>query len=486
MKLFKIAVCAALALAVFALGACGGKGAQTKEVKLNQDSLSLEIGERKVLELLQDGEPISEGVTWFSSKSEVASVERTTGLVTAVGSGPCVITAAYQEKSYPCNVQVAEEPAYTMSAATLELPEGETATLSLLEDGEPVAERVTWVSSNPAVASVKDGTVTAKKEGETVIGASYQGHEASCAVTVVPPEYVKIVNEAEEITYDGPDTEKKEVRRTLFKKENETFALQCETKDDISLVYSSSDDAVAEIDGAGNVTAKSAGAAVLAAKSAEAGPDGRVYGDEIVLVVSGAVGSARSDSVYQAPLGGARSLRLDLYADGTFSYSRIDGGTLAADSACAGVYAETESAVGLYYPENGGMKRITLESSSGGLASSDILVGGEKISAEFAPCTAAGAYYCRIDVEAMDQTFEFDLTLEEDGSYVYFRRKSEVKEEGVVNEGEWRISDGYLKFDYDGGEMSFRILCNGCVQSVGSIPTGGMETQLTFRIVTER
>lgn len=171
MKLCKIAVCAALALAVFALGACGGKGAQTKEVKLNQDSLSLEIGERKVLELLQDGEPISEGVTWFSSKSEVASVERTTGLVTAVGSGPCVITAAYQEKSYPCNVQVAEEPAYTMSAATLELPEGETATLSLLEDGEPVAERVTWVSSNPAVASVKDGTVTAKKEGETVIGA---------------------------------------------------------------------------------------------------------------------------------------------------------------------------------------------------------------------------------------------------------------------------------------------------------------------------
>lgn len=146
---------------------------------------------------------------------------------------------------------VAEEPAYTMSAAALELPEGETATLSLLEDGEPVAERVTWISSNPAVASVKDGTVTAKKEGETVIGASYQGHEASCAVTVVPPEYVKIVNEAEEITYDGPDTEKKEVRRTLFKKENETFALQCETKNDISLVYSSSDDAVAEIDGCG-------------------------------------------------------------------------------------------------------------------------------------------------------------------------------------------------------------------------------------------
>lgn len=304
MKLCKIAVCAALALAVFALGACGGKGAQTKEVKLNRDSLSLEIGERKVLELLQDGEPISEGVTWFSSKSEVASVERTTGLVTAVGSGPCVITAAYQEKSYPCNVQVAEEPAYTMSAAALELPEGETATLSLLEDGEPVAERVTWVSSNPAVASVKDGTVTAKKEGETVIGASYQGHEASCAVTVVPPEYVKIVNEAEEITYDGPDTEKKEVRRTLFKKENETFALQCETKNDISLVYSSSDDAVAEIDGAGNVTAKSAGAAVLTAKSAEAGPDGRVYGDEIVLVVSGAVAAAgfvRGRNVFLLP-----------------------------------------------------------------------------------------------------------------------------------------------------------------------------------------
>lgn len=140
-----------------------------------------------------------------------------------------MITAAYQGKSYPCNVYVAEEPAYTMSAAALELPEGETATLSLLEDGEPVAERVTWISSNPAVASVKDGTVTAKKEGETVIGASYQGHEASARYRS-SARYVKIVNEAEEITYDGPDTGEKGSRRTLFKRKTKRSPCKAERK----------------------------------------------------------------------------------------------------------------------------------------------------------------------------------------------------------------------------------------------------------------
>ena len=50
-----------------------------------------------------------------------------------------------------------------------------------------VTGAVTWTSSNPKAATVKDGKVTAKKAGKTVVTASAGGYKASCTITVKKP-----------------------------------------------------------------------------------------------------------------------------------------------------------------------------------------------------------------------------------------------------------------------------------------------------------
>ena len=50
-----------------------------------------------------------------------------------------------------------------------------------------VSGSVTWNSSNTKVAVVKDGKVTAKKAGKTVITASAGSYKATCTITVKKP-----------------------------------------------------------------------------------------------------------------------------------------------------------------------------------------------------------------------------------------------------------------------------------------------------------
>lgn len=50
-----------------------------------------------------------------------------------------------------------------------------------------ISGAITWTSSKPSVASVANGTVTAKKAGKTVITAQIGGYKASCSITVKKP-----------------------------------------------------------------------------------------------------------------------------------------------------------------------------------------------------------------------------------------------------------------------------------------------------------
>jgi len=480
LKSHRMIVCAAVLAAALLLGACGAPAEKGETFRLNHTSLELEIGQKSALELLNGDETVTEGILWFSSNSSFATVDG--GIVTAVASGNCVITANYADESYSCTVTVAAQPVYSLSAETLEVPAGETATLRLLEDGKEVSGRVAWVSSDPTVASVKEGIVTAKKEGKASVSASYQGERYTCEVTVVAPEYVTITNAAEEISFDGPNTDRKDIWRTITAEENQMFLLQYEVKNGSSVAFFSSDGNVAEIDAAGTVRTKGAGAAILRAECEERGPNGEVYDDAVIVVVRGKGNAARTESVFQAPVGETENdfLRLDLFGNGTFSYYAIEKDSLETYSTGAGVYVETQDAVRLCYPENGAIGYMDLKPSGNGFVSGDIPVNGHVCELTFAPCGVIGEYNCRLDVAAMDEVFEFDLTLREDGSYEYFRHASDVMEEGLVNSGSWKISDGILELTYDGGTMRFQILCEGCLKSVGNLPTGGMETQMTF------
>lgn len=125
-------------------------------------------------------------VTWKSSDEKVATVDES-GLVTAVGNGTANITATTEDGNFKATCQVTVEiPELTLSLDKTELAltqtEEQQKLTATVSDPE---EKVTWLSSDPFVATVtRDGTVTAIANGTATITASARDKTASCTVKV--------------------------------------------------------------------------------------------------------------------------------------------------------------------------------------------------------------------------------------------------------------------------------------------------------------
>ena len=125
-------------------------------------------------------------VTWKSSDEKVATVDES-GLVTAVGNGTANITATTEDGNFKATCQVTVEiPKLTLSLDKTELAltqtEEQQKLTATVSDPE---EKVTWLSSDPFVATVtRDGTVTAIANGTATITASARDKTASCTVKV--------------------------------------------------------------------------------------------------------------------------------------------------------------------------------------------------------------------------------------------------------------------------------------------------------------
>lgn len=125
-------------------------------------------------------------VTWKSSDKTVATVDES-GLVTAVGNGTANITATTEDGNFKATCQVTVEiPELTLSLDKTELTltqtEEQQKLTATVSDTE---EKVTWLSSDPFVATVtRDGTVTAIANGTATITASAGDKTVSCTVEV--------------------------------------------------------------------------------------------------------------------------------------------------------------------------------------------------------------------------------------------------------------------------------------------------------------
>ena len=172
-------------------------GAQTNVpvtgVSLNTSTLNLiEGGTGTLIATVEPNNATNRNVTWESSNTSVATVDAN-GLVTAVSAGTATITATADGKSATCTVTVtaATVPVtgVTMNKTSTSLYVGDTETLTATVAPDNATNRaVTWASSNPSVAKVENGVVTALACGTAVITATTQdgNHTATCAVTVRP------------------------------------------------------------------------------------------------------------------------------------------------------------------------------------------------------------------------------------------------------------------------------------------------------------
>ncbi len=132
----------------------------------------------------------NKNITWSSSNSSVASVSN--GTVTAVAVGSATITATSQadsNKRASCTVTVNPKGVISISLNKTELALNVDQSDTLIVTFNPTDaddQVITWSTSNSSIATVSNGTVTAKAVGSaTITATSHDGNKtATCAVTV--------------------------------------------------------------------------------------------------------------------------------------------------------------------------------------------------------------------------------------------------------------------------------------------------------------
>lgn len=164
-----------------------------EDVNLEEDKLTLEVGETEKLTLLVTPEEAAgnEKVNWESFDTSVVTVSQS-GVVTAVAPGTARVRVITTDGKYGdnCIVTVVEACSKDVDEITLDkedvtLDIGELFTLNAETSPEENAS-VQWETSDPSVAVVKNGKVTAKGSGKAIITASVNEGEVSaeCIVRV--------------------------------------------------------------------------------------------------------------------------------------------------------------------------------------------------------------------------------------------------------------------------------------------------------------
>ena len=232
-------------------------------VTLEPNTLTLEKGEKGTLTAtVAPTNATNKGVTWSSSNPEVATVDN--GVVTAGIGGGTTITVTTEDgsKTATCTVNVRVHigvPVQSVELNKTELALEVNGTEKLKATVEPqnaTNNTVTWSSSNPEVATVANGTVTAVSAGTATITVTTAdgNHKATCAVTVnpntVPVSGIQVQGTAS--LYVG-DTAK------LTAKVEPTNATNP------AVTWSSNNESVATVGTDGTVTAVSAGTATIRA-----------------------------------------------------------------------------------------------------------------------------------------------------------------------------------------------------------------------------
>ena len=163
-----------------------------KSVSLDKTSLELtEGGTARLTATILPDNATNKNVTWSTSDASIATV--TDGVVTAVAPGTATITVTTEDggKTATCAVTVAAATVpvtgVTLNKTSTSLYVGETAqlTATVLPDNA-TNKNVTWSTSDPSVATVENGTVTAVGRGTATITVTTEDgtKTATCTVTV--------------------------------------------------------------------------------------------------------------------------------------------------------------------------------------------------------------------------------------------------------------------------------------------------------------
>lgn len=233
---------------------------EAKSITLNHTSATLGVGETLALTatVLPDN-ATDKKVSWTSSDPAVATVSN--GKVTAVAIGSATITASCGSARAECVITVSpvEADAITLDQTSVSILVGESLQLTASVSPDNVTDKtVYWASSNPGVATVNEGKVTAVSVGSATITAICGNVSAICAVTVYADGEVSL--------YLDPVSALIEVGEVLHIE----ATVVPEGAPGGFILWASSNSKVASVDSDGNVTGLSSGTATIVAQFGKA------------------------------------------------------------------------------------------------------------------------------------------------------------------------------------------------------------------------
>ncbi len=232
-----------------------------EEFMLNQSEISLTVGDSYTLV-----PNINVEITWVSNDVNVAVVEQTGKVIARSVGQTTVVAKAANGSSFECKVNVEAKEAtpapvkdtISLNASTLSMNVGDKVRLIETVTPSNNVSNVVWSSSDPSVATVTNGEVTAVKNGTTTITAKLpNGEKAECVVTVS----TKVVKAAL-VTLNATS-----LSLTVGSSTTLTATILPSNTTNKSITWSSSDTNVATVDRNGKVTAKKAGTAKIYART---------------------------------------------------------------------------------------------------------------------------------------------------------------------------------------------------------------------------
>ena len=230
-------------------------------ITVNPTSLSLTEGDSADLTAtVSPSNADNQSVTWDSNDKSVATVSN--GKVTALKAGSTSITVKSVDGGFTasCAVTVVAKTvdvsSVTLSKSELTLTEGESETITATVKPDDATDKtVSWSSSDPAVATVDGGKITAVKEGTATITAKAGDKTATCKVTV----------EKKVIAVESVELDKTELELTEGGSATLVATVKPDNATDKTVTWSSSNTSVATVSSNGVVVGKKAGTATITA-----------------------------------------------------------------------------------------------------------------------------------------------------------------------------------------------------------------------------
>ena len=240
-------------------------------VTLSRLEATLEVGETVTLDAtVSPDNATDKTVTWSSSDASVATVSN--GIVVAKEIGAAKITARAGDKSATCMITVIPTPvtSVTLDKTSASLKVGEKVLLTATVGPRDATDKtVTWSSSDPSVATVSDGLVTAVKVGPATITAQAGNVSATCAINVcIPGGHEGSGEEVFETPVESITLDKTITTLRAGESVTLTATVKPDGATDNTVTWSTSNDSVASVSN-GIVTAKKIGSATITAKAGD-------------------------------------------------------------------------------------------------------------------------------------------------------------------------------------------------------------------------